>query len=61
MKDWTKWNRKMGGRSFSITSGAFKDTLVHMLATTDIWSDVHGNMVASRQVKVIAYVTMQGK
>ena len=53
MKDWTKWNRKMGG--------AFKDTLVHMLATTDIWSDVHGNMVASRQVKVMAYVIMQGK
>ena len=51
----------MVGRSFNITSGAFKDTLVHMLATTDIWSDVHGNMVASRQVKVIAYVIMQGK
>ena len=28
MKYWTKWNRKMGGRSFNITSGAFKDTLV---------------------------------
>ena len=21
LKDWTKWNRKMGGRSFVITSG----------------------------------------
>ena len=29
LKDWTKWNRKMGGRSFNITSGAFKDTLMH--------------------------------
>ena len=28
LKDLTKWNRKMGGRSFDITSGAFKDTLV---------------------------------
>ena len=27
LKDWTKWNRKMGGRSFNITSGAFGDTL----------------------------------
>ena len=23
LKDWTKWNRKMGGRSCFITSGAF--------------------------------------
>ena len=22
MKDWTKWNKKMGGRSFVITCGA---------------------------------------
>ena len=29
LKDWTKWNRKMGGRSFYIPSGAFGDTLVH--------------------------------
>ena len=28
LKDWTKWNRKMGGRSFNITSGAFGDTLL---------------------------------
>ena len=28
MKDYTKWNRKMGGRCFDITSGAFGDTLV---------------------------------
>ena len=28
LKDWTKWNRKMGGKSFNITSGAFKDTLL---------------------------------
>ena len=27
LKDLTKWNRKMGGRSFNITSGAFWDTL----------------------------------
>ena len=27
LKDWTKWNRKMGGRSFNITSGAFMETL----------------------------------
>ena len=26
LKDWTKWNRKMGVRSFNITSGAFGDT-----------------------------------
>ena len=29
LKDWTKWNRKMGGRSFNITSGAFGDTLMY--------------------------------
>ena len=28
-KDWTKWNRKMVGRSFNITTGAFKDILMH--------------------------------
>ena len=28
LKDWTKWNSKVGGRSFHITSGAFKDTLL---------------------------------
>ena len=28
MKFWTKWNRKMGGRSFNITSGALVDTLL---------------------------------
>ena len=28
MKDWNKLNRKMGGRRFNITSGAFGDTLV---------------------------------
>ena len=27
MKDWNKWNRKMGGRRFNITSAAFGDTL----------------------------------
>ena len=32
LKDWTKWNRKMGGRSFNITSGAFLDTLLWLLA-----------------------------
>ena len=26
-----KWNKKMGGRSFVITCGAFKDTLLHNL------------------------------
>ena len=28
LKDWTKWNKKMGGRSFFITSGAYWDTLL---------------------------------
>ena len=28
LKDWTKWNRKMGGRSCFITSGAFGHGLV---------------------------------
>ena len=28
LKDWTKWNRKMGGRSFYIQRGAFGDTLL---------------------------------
>ena len=30
LKKWTKWNRKMGGRSFYIPSGAFGDTLMGM-------------------------------
>ena len=28
LKGWTEWNRKMGGRSFIVTSGAFGDTLL---------------------------------
>ena len=31
LKDWTKWNRKMGDISFNITSGAFGDTLLYLL------------------------------
>ena len=27
LTDWANWNRKMGGRSFRITSGAFGGTL----------------------------------
>ena len=27
LKDWTKWNRKIGGRNFKITNGAFGGTL----------------------------------
>ena len=26
--NWNKWNRKMGGKSFNITCGAFGDTLL---------------------------------
>ena len=29
LKDWTKWNRKIGGRNFHITSGALWGTLKH--------------------------------
>ena len=29
LKDWTKWNKKMGGRSCFITSGALGDTLLY--------------------------------
>ena len=28
LKDWTEWNKKMGGRSYYIPSGAFGDTLL---------------------------------
>ena len=35
LKDWTKWNRKLGGRSFNITSIAFKDTLLYMRSRTE--------------------------
>ena len=30
MKDWTKWNRKMGGKSCFITSGAFGHGLLYL-------------------------------
>ena len=30
-KDWTKWNRQMGGRSLNITSGAFGDFVLYMV------------------------------
>ena len=36
-KKLTKWNRKMGGRSFIITSGAFEGTLLYMTPPHYTW------------------------
>ena len=36
LKDRTKWNRNMGGRSFNITSSAFVDTLQYSVHCTSL-------------------------
>ena len=44
LKDWTKLNRKMGGRSCSITSGAFGHGLTARTAVHWLNSCGHGPM-----------------
>ena len=41
LKDWTKWYRKMCGRSFYIPSGAFGDTLVDTLLEGRLGDKAH--------------------
>ena len=59
-KDWTKWNRKMGGRSFIVTSGAFKDTLLYARPFKWLRSCAHGQFPFVGQWEAMKKIQLEG-